>query len=65
MNQKYYTVWSRKTDEVLACGTSEECAKMLGMSSSASFRCMVSRSAKGRNKRYVVLKENGSCLKEE
>ena len=31
-NAKYYSVYSKKTDELLACGTSAECAEEMGWS---------------------------------
>lgn len=51
----YYTVYDIRTDEVLAQGTSRECARALGFSSMKCFRTMVSRAKAGRSARYAVV----------
>ena len=52
----YYTVYLRKTDEVVAFGDATECAKMLRRSVD-SFYCTVNRNSNGRNKKYTIVKE--------
>lgn len=54
---RYYTVWNAKTDELIACGTAEECATVMGRSI-ADFHTMVSRVRSGKNKKFVVLVED-------
>ena len=51
----YYTVYDIRTDEVLAHGTSRECAEILGFSSQKCFRTMVARAQMGRSSRYAVV----------
>ena len=50
--KKYYTVYLRKTDEIIAFGTAAEVAKQLGFSSLSSFRTCVSRSNNPNDTRY-------------
>lgn len=52
-----YTVYDAKTDELLAFGTSDMCAELLGFKSVSRFYEMVSRVEHGRVKKYNVLKE--------
>ena len=54
--QVIYTVWSAKTDELLACGTAQECANLLGYQSIETFRQMVCRALKGNVKKLYVEK---------
>lgn len=56
--QKYYAVYLRETDELLASGTSAEVTKQLKLASVDSFYCLVSRCLKGKNKKYEVLVED-------
>ena len=51
-----YTVYRSDNDEIVAYGTAEECAHMMGITY-GSFRAMVSRALKGERKKYFVLKE--------
>lgn len=51
----YYTVYDKK-DNVIASGNAAECAKTMGLTI-GSFYCAVDRSAKGRNKKYVFVKD--------
>lgn len=53
----YYTIYLEKTDEIVAFGTGEECARMLKKTMN-NFRCLVSRSVSGENKKYLIVKEN-------
>lgn len=54
--QVIYTVWNAATDELLACGTSRECANLMGFKSAATFRQMVCRALQGENQKYHVEK---------
>ena len=54
-----YTIYLNKTDEVVAFGSSRECAKALGMSRD-SFYSMVSRVKKGKNRKYSIVIKNES-----
>lgn len=51
----YYTIYNKK-DEVIARGNSVQCAMALDLTLD-SFYCMISRVAKGKNKKYKVVKE--------
>ena len=51
--RKYYTVYKRKTDEILAYGTAEECARQLGIRLD-SFYCTVSRTPNRKNPQYEI-----------
>lgn len=51
----YYTVYN-KNDEVIASGNSVICARNLGLTLK-SFYCMISRVERGKNKKYMVIKE--------
>lgn len=55
--QSYYSVYLRRTDELICAGTSAECAAALGRSVD-SFYCMVSRVRKGKNRKYEVYQED-------
>ena len=54
----YYTVYDNRTDEVLAFGRSEECARQLGVTL-GSFYSILSRSRKrgGVGGKYAVTQE--------
>ena len=54
---KHYTVYSGKTDEIVAVGTSNECAKRLGLTL-ASFHTMVSRHRRGIPGKYEFIVED-------
>lgn len=43
VNAKYYSVYSKKTDKILAFGTAAECAKMMGWKDSGTLRRTMSR----------------------
>lgn len=61
---KYYTVYLRKTDEVIASGTSKECARILKKSVNG-FHSMVSKNLKGKQNKYDVIVEEDNDLEEE
>lgn len=52
---KYYTIYSAKTDEVVAHGTAADCTVQLEMASVNSFYAMVSRVMAGLNKKYIIV----------
>ena len=54
---KYYTVYLRKTDEVVVSGNSRECAKVMGKSVNC-FHSLVSKTLKGKQNKYDVLVED-------
>lgn len=56
--QKYYAVYLRETDELLASGTSAEVTKQLNLASVNSFYSMVSRTRSGKNNKYEILIED-------
>lgn len=53
----WYTVYNAWTDEILACGFWEECAKRMGMTP-VSFHSMISRVNHGKVLSYIVTVEN-------
>lgn len=55
---KYYAVYLRKNDKLVASGTGKECQKQMGLASLNSFRSLVSKVKSGRNKKYEVLVED-------
>lgn len=54
--RKLYSVYLRKTDEIVAFGTARECAARLGMTLS-SFYPTVSRSQSGQQRKYEIISE--------
>lgn len=42
-NARYYTIYSKKTDAILATGTSAECARMMGWKDSGTLRRTMTR----------------------
>ena len=56
---RWYTVYS-KTDEVVASGTAEHCAKVLGYKSRAGFDQMIARAKHGKIAKYRVIVEDKS-----
>lgn len=55
-NALYYTVYLRKNDEIVAFGTSEQCAKTLNMKVS-TFHATLSHVKNGINKKYEFYSE--------
>lgn len=51
---KYYTVYLRKTDELVAAGTARDCAKALNKSLNG-FHSMVSKNLTGKHKKYEII----------
>lgn len=56
----YYTVYLRENDEIVAFGTAEECAKMMNKTE-GNFKSLVSKTCKGKNRKYEVFKERLSA----
>lgn len=52
--QRYYTVYLRKDDSLIVCGTSADCAKFLGCSKQGFYK-MVCNVKKGRNRKYDIM----------
>ena len=53
VTRKYYTVYRRRTDELLAYGTAKECAQQLGIRLD-SFYCAVSRTPNRGKTKYEI-----------
>lgn len=51
---KYYTVYRKKDDTVLAQGNAEECRKQLGFKTLQVFYSVVSRVNRGKTEKYEV-----------
>lgn len=54
MIKKYYTIYDVKTDDVVASGTLEECAKQMNRSRD-SLRCSIQRCLSGKYKKFAVV----------
>ena len=52
---KFYMVYLAKDDTIVATGSSEECAKQMGLKNNQAFRDIVSKSKRGINKKYEVI----------
>lgn len=52
----YYTVYNNITEEIVAAGTSKECAKTMGRSVNA-FHSMVAKTRHGKNHLYTIIIE--------
>ena len=53
----WYTIYLRKTEEVIASGRGVQCAQALGMSM-GTFWCTVSRCRSGKNRKYEIMIED-------
>lgn len=54
----WYTVWDKKTDELLCSGTAKDCARMLGFKTANSFLSSIGHfAAKGGSFKYDILRE--------
>ena len=56
MSVLYYTVYRRGTDEIVAYGTAQECARIMGASLN-TFYSIVSKNRKGIRSTYDILTE--------
>lgn len=54
---RWYTVYDRKTEEIITCGPAQKVAQALGMTMD-SFYCSVSRSATGKQRKYEYYVED-------
>ena len=61
----YYTVYLRKTEQIVASGTARECTKTLGFCNVASFYSVVSKSTHGKAHRYDVVIDRGDSDEDE
>lgn len=52
----WYTIWLRKTGELVASGTGTECARRLGYASRNSFYSVLSHHRKGAGKQKALRK---------
>lgn len=52
---RYYTVYRKDSDEIIAFGTSQECTKALGLKNVEQFYAFVSKTRSGIRKNYVVV----------
>ncbi len=55
----YYEIYDAQTGELLARGNARECRKQLGCSSLDTFYALESRSRRGINKKYRVVRMKG------
>ena len=55
---RYYAIYERKTDRLLASGSAAFCTRQLGIASIRSFYCMVGRIRSGKIKKYEILIED-------
>lgn len=52
--KKYYTVYKESSDEIIAFGNAEQCARQLGLKDARQFHAFVSKTRSGLRKRYYV-----------
>ena len=55
--KRYYTVYLCKTDEVIAQGTAEECAKQMGFSQANSFFSSLVKHKNGKAHKYIFVSD--------
>ena len=55
----YYEIYDKETGQLLARGTARDCRKKLGCASLDTFYTLASRSLRGINKKYSVIKLKG------
>lgn len=54
MKRNYYTVYDNRTDEIVATGYADECARQMNRSVS-SFYCTVNRNRSGKHRKYIIV----------
>lgn len=54
---KYYTVYDKKTETVVAFGNSKRCTEMMGLPSANSFYSIVHNARIGKNQKWEVVVE--------
>ena len=57
MKQKYYTIYDKKTERIVAFGDSDECTKQLGLKNREQFYAHVSKTRSGYLKRHEIITE--------
>ena len=57
-SSNYYSIYSKKNDELLACGTSDECAKAMGWSSRGILYQAISRERRDGSTPYEFYSES-------
>ena len=55
----YYEIYDKQTEVLLARGNARECRRQLKCSSMDTFYALVSRTMRGLNTRYIVVKKKG------
>lgn len=55
----YYEVYLSETGKMVAKGNARECRKQLGCASLDSFYSLATRSIRGINKKYTVIRKKG------
>lgn len=55
---RYYAIYRKRDDELLACGSAEQCAKMMGYTSLRSFEDICRRSMAGTLSKYELYIED-------
>ena len=61
---RYYAIYRKRDDMLLACGTPEQCAKMMGYSSLRTFEDLCRRSKAGTLSTYELYTEDVDDLAE-
>ncbi len=64
MLRKYYTVYRKKDDEIIAQGTSKECAEQMNRPLTSFYSC-VSKNRLGRVNTYDILVEELGDIEDE
>ena len=57
--KKYYTIYLKSTDEIVASGTASECASQMNKSLNC-FHSTVSKTLKGKHNKYVIVIDSDS-----
>ena len=57
MPENFYMVYRAADDKILATGTSRECAKQMGLTGPNCFLSLVSKTRKGKIKKYEIVVE--------
>lgn len=55
----YYSVYLKKTDELVAQGSAEECTEQLGYTCVTTFYSMLTRTKQGKLNKYVFIRHEG------
>lgn len=57
MARTYYTVYLKRTDEIVCCGTASECAKAMSKTING-FYSMISKNNRGKHHKYEIYKDS-------